>query len=382
MSLIGIEIAIVTIMAVNCCVPSFVVATPLPSTSRWSNSSVTCHVSFKRPVLRSLQQPQCTQHATIRPTASVAAPSTHVVTVIAPNASDLSALYSTVTAKVVDVRASVTVWRSLASNVAEAHIVLDANAEHDLVQSLRRLSDATPADISLQTHGLARAPKKLAIFDLDSTLIQHETIDELAAELNLQPEVAAITARAMNGELDFRTALSERVALLRGLHTSSFDVLKRRVQYTPGAADLTGVLRASGCTTAVVSGGFDFLAEHVRDVLGLDYAFANRLQVDDNACLTGRTVGPIVDAEFKRSTLLSLAEKASLPTESILSVGDGSNDLLMLQCAGLGVAFNAKPVVQKQAKYRVNQPSLRNVVYLLGYTDYDIQRLLDEGAPP
>ena len=231
-------------------------------------------------------------------------------------------------------------------------------------------------DVVLQEDSVVRAEKRLAVFDLDSTLIAQETIDELASELKVDAQVKAITERAMNGEIGFREALEERVALLRGLPNQALDGVKDRVVFTPGAAELVRALSALGCQTAVVSGGFHFLADHVRDVLGLDYSFANRLEVDDRDVLTGRTVGEIVDAEYKESTLQRLADQLQLAPQQILAVGDGSNDLLMMGRAGLGVAFNAKPIVQDRAKCRVNQTSLRNVLYLLGLSDDDIGTLV------
>ncbi|CDF40482.1 unnamed protein product [Chondrus crispus] len=179
----------------------------------------------------------------------------------------------------------------------------------------------------------------------------------------------------MNGEMGFREALAERVRLLRGMRIEALEGVKERVSFTPGARDLVQALRGLGCKTAVVSGGFHFLADHVRDVLGLDYCFANRLE-DEQGVLTGRTVGEVVDGEFKERALKRLAAEMRLQREEVLAVGDGSNDLLMMGSAGLGVAFNAKPVVQDQAKARLNQPSLRNVLYLLGLSEEDIQLLV------
>lgn len=183
----------------------------------------------------------------------------------------------------------------------------------------------------------------------------------------------------MNGEIAFRDALSERVSLLKGLPLKALDGVKNRVVFTPGAAELIRALKAMGCQTAVVSGGFHFLADHVREVLNLDYAFANRLEVDKHHVLTGRTVGEIVDAEYKERTLQMLAERLSLDAEQVLAVGDGSNDLLMMHRAGLGVAFNAKPSVQDRAKFRVNQRSLVDVLYLLGLSQDQIQQLVGTG---
>lgn len=231
------------------------------------------------------------------------------------------------------------------------------------------------ADVNLQPCKLWNGRKRLAVFDLDSTLIAQETIDEIAKEVGVAAEVRNITERAMNGEIGFRDALRERVALLRGLPEESLNVVKDRVKITEGAHKLISTLSKMGCETAVVSGGFEFLANHVKDELRMDYAFANRLEVGEDGCLTGYTEGRIVDAEFKASTLARLAEERNLDKEEVLAVGDGSNDIPMLSLAGLGIAFNAKPIVQRRAPARVNQDSLASVLYLLGMSDADIDQL-------
>jgi len=233
-------------------------------------------------------------------------------------------------------------------------------------------------DIVLQVENHVRGGKALAVFDLDSTLIAEETIDELAKEMGVSDKVQALTKLAMAGDLGFRDALYERVATLDGLPVSALESVKERATCTPGALETVRALKRLGCTTAVVSGGFKFLADHIKDTLGLDYAFSNTLELKhtvNGTVLTGRTIGPIVDAEFKANTLSNLANKLDIPSERIMAVGDGSNDVIMLQRAGLGVAFNAKPKVQKASKARVNQPSLLNCLYLLGLDDTQIRAL-------
>lgn len=214
----------------------------------------------------------------------------------------------------------------------------------------------------------------MAVFDLDSTLIAEETIDELAREHGVADRVRAITVAAMRGEIGFRDALRARVGLLEGLDASALDRVKANASLTPGAIEVISVLRAQGCRTAVVSGGFRFLADDIRARLGIDFAFSNSLEVVDGK-LTGKTVGPVVDGEFKRDTLLMLAEKFGTPRAQTLAVGDGSNDVLMIQAAGLGVAFNGKPKLQKAAGAKVNHPSLMPVLYLLGLDDAQIETL-------
>lgn len=267
-------------------------------------------------------------------------------------------------------------WRRLSRAAVEVRVQLPPRSHIEpLRNALYFHARHAAVDVVLQEEVVAREPKRLAVFDLDSTLIAQETIDEIAAQANLQAPVKHITERAMNGEIGFRDALAERVKLLKGLPVHALDAVKDSVEFTLGARELVTTLARLGCRTAVVSGGFHFLADHVRDVLGLDYCYANRLE-DEQGLLTGRTVGEVVDAEYKEKTLKRLAKEMGLRPEQVLAVGDGSNDLLMMRSAGLGVAFNAKPIVQDKAKARLNQPSLRNVLYLLGLADDDIELLV------
>lgn len=309
--------------------------------------------------------------------ASANADVSHVVTIVSAGVLPVQLLY-VVQNRVITEGAQVISWRDLSDRAVEGLVsgLSEASYQH-LAAGFDELCESDVVDVAIQPFKIMQTPKRLAVFDLDSTLIQQETIDELATELGLQSEVADITRLAMEGKLDFADALRQRVALLDGLPVSALDAVKRRVVITPGAKELIHVLRKTGCATAVVSGGFDFLAHHVQDLLGLDHAYANSLEVTDDGCLTGRTIGPVVDAQFKMKTLLSLADKLDAPREAVLAVGDGSNDLPMLHVAGLGVAFNAKPIVQEQIKVRVNQPSLLNVLYILGFTEDKINSLLD-----
>ncbi|CAN8072619.1 unnamed protein product [Agarophyton chilense] len=311
-------------------------------------------------------------------------PASYRVTVVSPQPRLQSHLLTShVTQLVLRSGADVCQWRQLSHVAIDAKVHFPSALDIDALRAtLFRLGRTVGADVVVQPEHVAAAHKRLAVFDLDSTLIAQETIDELAAEIGVQPRVKQITERAMNGEIAFRDALAQRVALLQGLSTARLDAVKQRVRFTPGAFRLVKALRRMGCTTAVISGGFHFLADHVRDCLGLDFSFANRLEVDAGDCLTGRTVGDIVDAEFKQNTLQMLAHRFQLRSEQVLAVGDGSNDLLMMQSAGLGVAFNAKPSVQHRAKVRVNQRSLTNVLYLLGLSEERISALVDDDESP
>ncbi|KAK3111592.1 Phosphoserine phosphatase [Teratosphaeriaceae sp. CCFEE 6253] len=233
------------------------------------------------------------------------------------------------------------------------------------------------------SHPHQHAPPGLAVFDMDSTLIQQEVIDELARAVGKYDQVAAITEAAMRGEApytDFEASLRARVALLKGVPTSIWEELKvNTITFTPGATDLVRILRAEGWKTAVLSGGFMPLATWVKERLGLDYAYANELAVDHAAqALTGELVpgAPIVHAERKRGLLLQLARENGIAVERTIAVGDGSNDLLMMHAAGVGIAFNAKPKVQAAAPRVVNSESLVSVLDVLGYSEQEVKEFL------
>lgn len=235
-----------------------------------------------------------------------------------------------------------------------------------------------------ELYTLHRTPG-LAVFDMDSTLIQQEVIDELARAVGLYDKVAAITEAAMRGEApytDFEASLRARVALLKGVPVSIWDQLKAgTITFTPGARELARVLKQLGWKTAVLSGGFTPLANWVKETLGLDYAYANHLVSDPGLnVLTGELVpeAPIIHAERKRELLLQLAAENNIPIERTIAVGDGSNDLLMMGAAGLGIAFNAKAKVQQAAPARLNSPSLLDVLHVLGLTTEEVDGVLTD----
>jgi phosphoserine phosphatase len=208
--------------------------------------------------------------------------------------------------------------------------------------------------------------------DVDSTLIQDEVIELLARHAGREAEVATVTQAAMRGELDFETSLRQRVAALEGLPVSVLDEVRAAVRFTPGARTLVRTLKRLGFTVAVVSGGFIEIVEELARELDIDHAHANRLEVHDGI-LTGRLVGDIVDRAGKAEALRRFAAEAGLPLSRTVAIGDGANDLDMLEAAGLGVAFNAKPVVREQADTAVNVPYLDAVLYLLGITREEIE---------
>lgn len=208
--------------------------------------------------------------------------------------------------------------------------------------------------------------KALLVADMDSTMITGETLDELASFAGIGDRVAAITRRAMNGELDFKAALRERVAMLRGLELATLDKTWQRVRLTPGARELVATMRARGALTALVSGGFSFFTAKVAARLGFDLHRANTL-LDDGAALTGQVAEPILDRDSKLAALTELAQQRGVRLSATLAVGDGANDLDMLRAAGLGIAFHAKPVVAQEARARVDHADLRALLFAQGY---------------
>jgi phosphoserine phosphatase len=208
--------------------------------------------------------------------------------------------------------------------------------------------------------------KRLLIADMDSTIVTGETLDELADFVGIKDRIAAITARAMNGELDFKAALRERVAMLRGLPVEALERTWQRIRLTPGARELVATMRAHGALTVLVSGGFSFFTSRVAALCGFERHHSNTL-LDDGTVLTGCVAEPILDRGTKLNTLTSLAAERGLPLSTTLAVGDGANDLDMLQTAGLGVAFHAKPIVAAAARARVDHADLRALLYVQGY---------------
>jgi phosphoserine phosphatase len=228
-----------------------------------------------------------------------------------------------------------------------------------------------------QPDTIFRRHKRLAVFDMDSTLIQQEVIDEIASLIGVQEQVSAITAAAMNGELDFEASLRARCKLLNGVPSSVWETLKPRITYNEGVPELIRALKRLGFKTAVLSGGFIPLTGWVAENLGLDYAFANHLVVsEDGQTLTGELTGEIVHAEKKRQHVLEIATKEGIVLEQVIAIGDGANDLPMMGVADLGVAFHAKPKVQMQAPARLNSKSMLDVLYLFGITKEEQEMLL------
>lgn len=229
-------------------------------------------------------------------------------------------------------------------------------------------------DLAVQRGTLQRRGKHLIVLDVDSTLIQEEVIDLLGAQIGVHKEISAITERAMAGEIDFETALRQRVNLLAGTPLEALTTLRQLVTLSPGAKTLFRVLKYLDYNIALVSGGFDVVVSQLATELGADGFVANRLEVKDGA-LTGNIQGQVIDRKAKADALIQFAESFDIPLERTVAVGDGANDIDMIASAGLGIAFNAKAVLQSIADTSVNVPYLDSVLYLLGITRMEVEQL-------
>jgi len=241
-------------------------------------------------------------------------------------------------------------------------------------------------DVAVQPASLLRHGIRLVVMDVDSTLVQGEVIEMLAEQAGCLDDVARVTESAMRGELDFEESLRERVALLEGLDAGALDAVYEAIELAPGARTLVRTLKRLGYRFAIVSGGFTQVTDRIAADLGIDFAAANELEVVDGR-LTGRIVGPVVDRAGKAAALLRFAEQTGVSPAATVAIGDGANDLDMLAVAGLGIAFNAKPMVQKAADTSVNVPYLDAIMYLLGITREEVEAAdaeagLTTPAPP
>ena len=250
----------------------------------------------------------------------------------------------------------------------------EPNSADELRQSLLKLAGEQNIDIAYQEDNIFRRSRQLVVFDMDSTLIDAEVIDELAVEAGVGEQVAAITEAAMRGEVDFKQSFVQRVALLEGLSEGVLQTVAKRLRLNDGAEYLLKSLNQLGFKTAIVSGGFTFFARHLQKQLGVDYVYANELDVVKGV-VTGNVVGEIIDGQRKAEILVEIANKLGLSLEQVIAVGDGANDLAMLNIAGLGIAFRAKPLVKASAKQAISNVGLDGILYLLGYSDKDIVNL-------
>ena len=225
-------------------------------------------------------------------------------------------------------------------------------------------------DIAFQKDDIFRRNRRLVVFDMDSTLIEAEVIDELAKEAGVGEQVSEITELAMQGEIDFNESFRRRMALLKGLDVSVLDGIAERLPMTEGAEELVTNLKALGFKTAILSGGFTYFASRLQKQLGFDYVYANELDICDGK-VTGEVKGTIVNGERKAELLREIAEKEGIQLEQTIAVGDGANDLPMLSIAGLGIAFRAKPLVRQSAKQAISTLGLDGILYLIGFRDRD-----------
>jgi len=240
---------------------------------------------------------------------------------------------------------------------------------------------AQQVDVAVQPSGLHRRAKRLIVMDVDSTLIQGEVIELLAEQAGCLDEVAKVTEAAMRGELDFEGSLRERVALLAGLDASCLEEVRRKIRLAAGARTMVRTLKRLDYKFAIVSGGFTQITDSLVEELGIDYSAANTLEICDGK-LTGRLVGPIIDRAGKARALEDFARRAGVPISQTVAIGDGANDLDMLQAAGLGVAYNAKPVVRQAADTAVNVPYLDTILFLLGISRDEIEAADAEDQEP
>ncbi|MGN0052204.1 MAG: phosphoserine phosphatase SerB [Prevotella sp.] len=239
----------------------------------------------------------------------------------------------------------------------------------DMQSQLMQLSAEMEFDFSLQRDNMFRRMRRLICFDMDSTLIQTECIDELAMRAGVGDKVKEITERAMRGEIDFKESFKERVALLKGLDVSVMKDIAEKLPITEGVDRLMEVLKRYGYKIAILSGGFTYFGEYLQRKYGIDYMYANELEVDENGKLTGNYVGEIVDGHRKAELLKLIAQVEKVNLAQTIAVGDGANDLPMISEAGLGIAFHAKPRVVANAKQSINTMGLDGVLYFLGFKD-------------
>jgi phosphoserine phosphatase len=250
----------------------------------------------------------------------------------------------------------------------------EAHSSIDVLNALVKFKESQDVDIAVQDDSMFHRNKRLIVFDADMTFLQCEVIDELGKLAGKGDEMEAMTRQAVAGEVDFTEALKNRVSLLKGLPVAELEKLADRIPITPGAEDLVRILKYLGYKIAIVSGGFQFFIDRLKVKYGLDYGFANQLEIT-NGQVSGELSGEIINAQTKEDILVSLAEKEGFTLKQVVAVGDGANDIKMLARAGLGIAFNAKPIVQKHARASINRHNLELILYFLGYSGKDLMEL-------
>jgi phosphoserine phosphatase len=246
-----------------------------------------------------------------------------------------------------------------------------------LRHDLRARCEEVGVNAVVQPHSMFRTRKRLVVFDMDSTIVDGEVIDELAHAAGVGEKVAHITRRAMQGELDFKEALRQRVAMLKGLTVGDLERIAGEMKLTPGAEDLIRTLKRMGFRLALISGGFTFFTDRLKRDLGFDYTYANELVVRGGV-VTGEVQGDIIEMHRKGDILRELAAKEGLTTDEVVAVGDGANDQIMIKNAGLGIAFNAKEILKRAADGSLSKDNLKGILYALGATEYDLRRAREE----
>ncbi len=277
------------------------------------------------------------------------------------------------TAEIADAGANIDrITRLAAYPVTSIRMYLSGADAVVLRPALAATASRLGVDVAVEPAGLHQRATRLVVMDVDSTLVQGEVIEMLAARAGVGEQVAKVTEAAMRGELDFEQSLRARVGLLAGLPAAVLDEVRRQVVLTPGARTLVRTLKRLDYRFAIVSGGFTQITDHLAAELGLDFAAANTLEIADGR-LTGRLVGPVIDRAGKADALRRFAAQAGVPLSQTVAIGDGANDLDMIAAAGLGIAFNAKPVVRAAADAAVSAPYLDSILYLLGISREDVE---------
>ncbi len=311
-----------------------------------------------------------------RPAATANEGRRYVITAIGPTlgAPHLHAIASTLAAEGANIEKIGRLSENTLASV-EIHALLPPGGDSDaLKRTLLAVATSAGFDVSLQRESLYRRSKRLVVLDMNSTLIRIEVIDELARAAGVGAEVARITERAMQGEMDYDQSLRQRVALLAGLNVAVLDNLAQNLPLTDGAETLVRVLKRLGYKIAVISGGFSRAAEALKRRLGVDYAYSNNLEVQGGK-LTGKVVGPIVNAQRKAELLETIAQAEGVLLDQVIAVGDGANDALMLERAGLGIAFHAKPKLREAADTSITAAGLDAILYLLGISARELQEV-------
>jgi phosphoserine phosphatase len=288
-------------------------------------------------------------------------------------------LLAELTSKIAADKMNIDLIRKLSSGgLSTIELICSSKTKVNIAQITEKLlavSTRFPqVDIAIQRENLYRRSKRLVVFDMDSTLIQGEVIDELAELLGKKAEVSELTRRAMHGEMDFQESLIRRVSLLKGLTRKDLDFVYSQIKLSPGAGRLVKALKRLGYRIAIISGGFTYFVERLKNELGVHYAYANALELEDET-VTGRLQGLIVDGRRKADLLELLAQQEGVLLDQVIAIGDGANDLQMLKKAGLGIAFNAKPLTKALAGTSITHKSMDSILYLLGITDRELDEL-------